>query len=50
MADTDITKQDEKVSFIILAIFLAPVLSVIIVGSYGFIIWISQILSGPSTY
>jgi len=50
MAGFDITKKDEKISFIILAVFLAPILSVIIVGGYGFIIWITQILTGPSSY
>lgn len=37
----------EKNTFLFLTIFLAPILSVIIVGSYGFMIWISQILLGP---
>jgi nitrate reductase NapE len=41
------TKREELTTFIFLAVFLAPILSIAIVGSYGFIIWISQILTGP---
>lgn len=37
----------ERNTFIFLAVFLAPILSVIIVGSFGFMVWISQILFGP---
>lgn len=42
-------KKYEKNTFIFLAVFLAPILSVIIVGGYGFMVWISQILFGPPT-
>jgi len=41
------TKNDERNSFLILAVFLAPILSVIIVGGFGMLIWIIQILIGP---
>jgi periplasmic nitrate reductase NapE len=41
------TKRDERLAFILLAVFLAPALSVAIVGGYGFIIWMSQIVFGP---
>lgn len=39
----------ERNTFIFLAVFLAPILSVIIVGALGFSIWISQLLFGPPT-
>jgi periplasmic nitrate reductase NapE len=41
------TKRDERIAFILLAVVLAPALSVAIVGGYGFIIWMSQIFFGP---
>lgn len=41
------TRRDEAVVFVILAVVLAPVLAVAIVGSYGFAIWMYQLLSGP---
>lgn len=47
MASKEVTKKDERVAFLILTVFLAPILSILIVGGYGFIIWISQILTGP---
>jgi periplasmic nitrate reductase NapE len=40
-------KKYERNTFIFLAVFLAPILSVIIVGGFGFTVWISQILMGP---
>ena len=41
------TKKTEWYSFILLVVFLAPVLSVVIVGGYGFAVWISQLILGP---
>ena len=41
------TKKDERLSFVLLVVFLAPVLSVMVVGGYGFAVWISQLLLGP---
>jgi nitrate reductase NapE len=41
------SKQSERNTFIFLTVFLAPILSVILVGGFGFIVWISQILLGP---
>lgn len=43
----EVDKKTEFRSFLMLVIFLAPALSIAIVGSYGFIIWISQIILGP---
>ncbi len=43
------TKRDERIAFILLAVVLAPALSVAIVGGYGFIIWMLQIILGPPT-
>ncbi len=40
-------KADERNTFILLSVFLAPVAAVAIVGGYGFAVWISQIILGP---
>jgi nitrate reductase NapE len=40
-------KVDERNTFILLAVFMAPALAVAIVGSYGFAVWISQLIMGP---
>lgn len=42
-------KKYERNTFVFLAVFLAPILSVILVGGLGFAIWISQLLFGPPT-
>ncbi|MDR8524091.1 MULTISPECIES: periplasmic nitrate reductase, NapE protein [Shewanella] len=45
------TANDEKKLefriFIFLTVFLAPLLSVLLVSGLGFAIWFSQILTGP---
>lgn len=41
------TKKEEWRSFLFLTVVLAPVLAVGIVASYGFIVWIYQMLAGP---
>lgn len=40
------TKQEELRSFLFLAVVMAPVLAVLVVGGYGFLVWIYQLLSG----
>jgi len=40
-------KKTEWRAFILLVVFLAPILSVAIVGGFGFAVWISQIILGP---
>nr|WP_272892146.1 nitrate reductase [Stutzerimonas stutzeri] len=49
--DTDpalISKPDETRLFVFLLVFLFPLLSVVIVAGYGFIVWISQlVVFGP---
>ena len=41
------TRSQELRAFVLLAIVLAPVLAVIIVGGYGFLVWMTQIIFGP---
>ncbi len=40
-------KSEERNAFVALAVFLAPILAVAIVGGYGFIVWMSQLILGP---
>ncbi len=40
-------KADERTTFLILAVVLAPVSAIAIVGGYGFAVWISQMIMGP---
>ena len=40
-------KKQELRIFLFLTIVLAPVLAVLIVGGYGFLIWLYQIIAGP---
>jgi nitrate reductase NapE len=40
-------KKLEFRSFLLLVVVLAPVLSVAIVGGYGFVVWMSQLFLGP---
>ena len=49
MAEQGTGKKDERIAFLFLTVILAPLLSVVIVGGYGFIVWISQIIFGPPT-
>ncbi len=40
-------KKRELLTFLFLTVVTAPVLSVAIVGAYGFLVWIYQIFTGP---
>lgn len=40
-------QKRELHTFVFLSVILAPILSITIVGGYGFLIWISQIILGP---
>jgi periplasmic nitrate reductase NapE len=44
-----LTKSDERRAFLVLAVFLAPVMAGVIVGGYGFMVWMFQLLIGPPT-
>jgi nitrate reductase NapE len=43
------TKAEERRVFVLLAVVLFPVLSVVVVGGYGFLVWMSQLVLGPPT-
>ncbi|NLS13423.1 trimethylamine N-oxide reductase system protein TorE [Vibrio sp. SM6] len=41
-------KSDESLAFITIAVVLFPLLSVILIGGYGFIVWMLQLfVFGP---
>lgn len=42
-------RKAELRSFLFLTIVMMPVLAVVVVGGYGFIVWIYQIFAGPPT-
>ena len=43
------TKKEELRLFLFLVVLLAPIFSVILVGGYGFLIWMMQLVFGPPT-
>lgn len=40
-------RTEELRSFLFLSIVMAPVLAVVIVAGYGFLVWMYQLLAGP---
>ncbi|MXN63921.1 periplasmic nitrate reductase, NapE protein [Stappia sp. GBMRC 2046] len=41
------SRRRELTAFIILAVLIWPVVAVAVVGGYGFLIWMFQIIFGP---
>ena len=41
------SRREEIFAFVVLAVLIWPALAVGIVGGYGFIVWMSQIVFGP---
>lgn len=41
------TRREELTAFLVLAVLIWPFISVAVVGGYGFLIWMSQIVFGP---
>lgn len=41
------SKRRETYTFLFLTVILAPVLAVGIVGGYGFLVWMYQLVAGP---
>ena len=44
------TRKAELRSFLFLTVVMAPILTVMIVGGYGFLVWMYQMVNGPPTY
>jgi nitrate reductase NapE len=45
--DREPTRQEELRSFLFLTIVMAPLVAVMIVGGYGFVVWMYQLVAGP---
>jgi len=43
----NVEKRRELAVFLFLTLVLAPVLAVLIVAGYGFLVWMYQIIAGP---
>ena len=43
------TKNQELRSFLFLTVVMAPAITVVFIASYGFIVWMYQIIVGPPT-
>tara|TARA_Y100001956_G_scaffold47474_1_gene46206 strand:- start:224 stop:391 length:168 start_codon:yes stop_codon:yes gene_type:complete len=48
--DSETLKRREWRMLIFLAVFLAPILAIAIVGGYGFSVWFFQMIYGPPTH
>lgn len=42
-----VTRREEFFAFIVLAVLIWPILAVGVVGGYGFLIWMYQLIAGP---
>ena len=41
------TRQEELRSFLFFTVVMAPALAVLLVASYGFVVWMIQLVAGP---
>jgi nitrate reductase NapE len=41
------TRREELFAFIFLAVLIWPILAVGVVGGYGFLVWMYQLIAGP---
>ena len=46
-AEAPSTRREEWRSFLFFTVVMAPALAVIVVGGYGFLVWMYQLLAGP---
>jgi nitrate reductase NapE len=43
------SRREELAAFLFFTVVMAPVLAGILVGAYGFVVWMSQLVGGPPT-
>jgi periplasmic nitrate reductase NapE len=43
----NVEKRRELVVFLFLTLVLAPLIAVLVVAGYGFLVWMYQIIAGP---
>ncbi|AWK89936.1 periplasmic nitrate reductase, NapE protein (plasmid) [Azospirillum thermophilum] len=41
------TRRQEVAMFLLLAVVIWPILSIAVVGGYGFCVWMYQLIAGP---
>ena len=46
-SQTPATRREEFIAFIVLAVLIWPIIAVGVVGGYGFLIWMYQLIAGP---
>lgn len=46
-AERRLAKARERYTFFFVSIILFPLLSIVLIGGYGLIIWVSQMIFGP---
>lgn len=44
-----VSKKQERRLFLFIAVVLFPLMSIVLVGGFGLLIWISQLIFGPPT-
>lgn len=44
---SDRSQRAELRAFLFLTVVLAPVITVAIIGGYGFVVWMLQLINGP---
>jgi nitrate reductase NapE len=42
-----VSRREEFFAFLVLAIFIWPIVTVGVVGGYGFLVWMLQVVFGP---
>ena len=42
-------KTEERRSFLFLTVVMVPALTVVLIGGYGFAVWMYQVIAGPPT-
>lgn len=48
--DNSLSKRQELRLFLFIVVFLFPLLSIVLVGGFGFFIWMAQLILGPPSY
>jgi len=43
-------KTEERRTWLFFTVFMAPILAVLAVSGWGFVVWVYQLFAGPPTY
>jgi nitrate reductase NapE len=44
------SKKAELKAFLFITVFLFPIVTTVLIGGYGFIVWMLQVIFGPPGY